>query len=157
MITLSAIGGGVPGTTAELDDATATQFGFKAYLHGTNYAGGNSPTTACAQAGFAVVRAVYVPYATQDGTWRLKFNIVGTFTAASISTLTVTTNGILAKNIANYTQSIAAWFTTSSGSAQQSYIGPNTNQFITNKSIGSCAGVIHSGDIELDSKPTWAY
>ena len=56
-----------------MSNAEATLRGLKQYLHGTAYNGGNAPTVG----GVAgVTRGVFVPYQTQDGTWRLKFNLV---------------------------------------------------------------------------------
>jgi hypothetical protein len=127
------------------------------YRHGFagGYFGGIAPTVTCPQAGFTVLRAVFVPYQMADGVWRLKFNLQGDFTSASVQTITVSVNGILMS--ASYTQSISAIYGGNS-TGLKSYALINSNQLQTTTTASITAnGVCLSGDVELAAKPTWAY
>jgi hypothetical protein len=137
-----------------LSDESATQLGLKQYLHGTNYNGGNAPTVSSAQSGFAVVRAVFIPYKTQSGVWRLRGNVVATFTAAAVTTTSFLVNGIT--SVTGATQAIIA-ITGGGPPGNQSYIQGNGNTFVTVQVSTSVDAIIASFDIELASKPTWAY
>lgn len=147
--------GGLVFSASSLSDAQATILGLKQYLHGTTYNGGNAPTVTSAQSGFAVTRAIFIPYQCQDTTWRLKFNILAKFTSATVSTISCSINGITFKNIAEFYQSVSAFV---NGTLQQSYVNPNTsNVTIIQTSTASAIYFSASGDVELNSKPTWAY
>jgi hypothetical protein len=147
----------LPASNANLDDATATRLGLKQYLHGTTYNGGNAPTVTSAQAGFSVIRALFVPYQVQDGTWRLRFNIMSTFTSASIATVSVSINGITTKNVANAGPALHGLM--GSSTAYFKFYMPANSSSITAEttSATTCNGIYCGGDIELESKPTWAY
>ena len=109
----------------------------------------------CDSLGFTVLRAVFVPYQMADGIWRLKFNLQGDFTSASVQTITVSVNGILMS--ASYTQSISAIYGGNS-TGLKSYALINSNQLQTTTTASITAnGVCLSGDVELSAKPTWAY
>jgi len=145
---------------SSLSDAQATLMGLKQYLHGTAYNSGISPTVTSAQAGFSVIRSVFVPYQTQDGAWRLRFNIAASFTASIISVVSVSINGVVSKNLTQYFQPVFGVFYTVSGTNgfYQSYAGVNNGTLTCQlTSTNNVNGVAFSGDIELDSKPTWAY
>lgn len=155
--TQTSFAGGVVLLSSTLDDATATQLGLKQYLHGTTYNGGNAPTVTCAQSGFTVNRAVFIPYQCQDGSWRLRFNLSATFTAATITSISVSVNGILSKNVSNYFQPISAITVGASAAYQSAYIGPSSANLNFFQGSGTQSGICFSGDVELDAKPTWAY
>ena len=149
-----------PAANSSLDDVTSTRLGLKQYLHGTTYNSGIAPTVSCSQAGTSINRATFVPYQMQDSTWRLKFNINISFTAASIAALpAVNTVGVTFKNVSNHYQSVSASFGgVTTGSLTQARVDPNTNSsFITQTTGTSTNTVFISGDVELESKPTWAY
>lgn len=149
--------GAFPSLTSSLDNQTATQLGLKQYLHGTTYNGGNAPTVTSAQAGFSVTRAVFLPYQTQDGAWRLRLNIATAFTSASLTTTTLSINGITFKNISGYSQPISVTLpgTVTVGRA---FANENTSQLRWDLSVATTVtGMNFSGDVELDLKPTWAY
>lgn len=148
--------GAFPSLTSSLDNATATQLGLKQYLHGTTYNGGIAPTVTSSQAGLIVDRAVFIPYQTQDGAWRLKCNVATRFTSATVTSVTTTVNGITSKNISNINQAISVIFQ-NSGTLSQSYIASNTNNFVTGVASSTQTGVAFYADIELNAKPTWAY
>ena len=155
----------MPASNSNLDDASATRLGLKQYLHGTAYSGGSSPTLngpyiTCNQAGFSVVRGVTVPYQVQDGTWRLRISFVATITATSSAiNTTVGINGVTFKNLTNYYQALSGGNAgTSLGNFQRSITNPNTGQIFFDTAAGTSVTIIMvSGDVELDSKPTWAY
>lgn len=145
----------MPASNSNLDDATATRLGLKQYLHGGSYFGGLAPTVTSAQAGFAVTRAVFVPYQCQDGSWRLKFNITSSFTSATVSSMAISINGVTFKNVSNCYQSMSGFI---NGNLQQSYANPGASTLTIIQA--STAGAIYwcgSGDIELETRPTWAY
>jgi hypothetical protein len=139
-----------------MGDVLATQLGYKQYLHGTTYNGGNAPTVA--SAGATIVRGVFIPYLTQGGTWRLRFTFNFTMSTATRTNLSTTINGVTFKNVANYLQAVTV--NSAPGSAQNAYQGftlPNTSTVEIYHSSFSTGGYGVSGDVELESKPTWAY
>ncbi len=95
-----------------------------------------------------------VPYKTKDGVWRLKFN--ATFVQPATSSVTLTLTGVSFKT--GYKQAVAFSF--------DSYTGgpPAANQAFTNSGaatiiIGASStftGFEISGDVELDTIPSWA-
>ena len=103
-----------------------------------------------------LVRQTVVPGVTQDqmqdGTWRLKFNIrlAGTTNGGP----TTTVNGVLV----SYNQAVAM----TSDSLNPAYISgfgfiaENNDTFYSRTGSGT-SGIFMSGDIELTSKPSWAY
>lgn len=155
--TQTSFAGGVVLLSSTLDDATATQLGLKQYYHGTTYNGGNAPTTTSGQAGFSVVRALFIPSQMQDGSWRVKFNIVANFTSASISGITLSVANLVFKNTTNFFQPISGFF--ANGTVRYAaYINPNTGDIsLTAISAETTNRVYFSGDVELNAKPTWAY
>jgi hypothetical protein len=98
-------------------------------------------------------RAVGVPYQTLDGTWRLRFNIVGTDTATSSNTYTIT--GVTFKTVTGGQTGAAS----TSGSARSRgtlTIGSGVSTMVAIADAAVTLGtVILSGDVELDSKPTF--
>jgi len=148
--------GAFPSLTSSLDNATATQLGLKQYLHGTTYNGGNAPTVTCSTPGFVVLRATFLPYQIQDGSWRLRFNIYGTGTNANISSTSITTAGVVYKT---GTQVVSSVLLGATYNPSYSYAaGTTSNIQIGTAAVSNNIGEIGvSGDVELESKPTWAY
>lgn len=143
-------------TPADMTDAEATRLGLKQYLHGTTYNGGNAPTVA--GTGATILRGAFLPYQTQDGTWRLKFNFGFTLSSATRTNYVATINGVAAKNITSYHQSVSV--NSSGGTALNAYQGwilQNTGTLNVYHASFTTEGYTVSGDIELESKPTWAY
>lgn len=126
-----------------------TKLGLMQYVSGTNYNGGISPTLS--GTGLATTRGVFVPYQMSDGTWRLKFNF--RVTATSTTQLTVTINGVTFKNVSNYFQSVSNF---PGGNYGRGNVNPNTGQITLYSDLTATAWAV-SGDVELESKPTWAY
>jgi hypothetical protein len=143
----------MPSANTNLDNAAATRLGLKQYLHGTSYNGGNAPTVS--GTGYTNSRSVFIPYQMQDGTWRLKFNIYGNVSSSSRTSYTVSINGVTFKS--GHKQSI-------SGSSLDAGTGINpgnayaeTTTLYVYHSTFTTDRYGFSGDVELESKPTWAY
>lgn len=149
---------GLEFTTASLSDVQATRLGLKQYLHGTTYNGGIAPTVTLNAGGgslSSVTRAVFMPYQMQDGTWRLKFNVNVLLDAVARTQVSIAVNGITSKNAG--TQSISAHGNNSSAYVAIQGIDANTNIFNWYGASSFATSYRFSGDIELESKPTWAY
>jgi hypothetical protein len=138
-------------------DAKATKLGLKTYLHGTSYNAGISPTVTSSQSGFSVQRAIFIPYQLQDGSWRIKANVSGIFTSATITTIQMTVNGVTFKNISGYSQPGSVAFAGFSGGCR-AFASEGTGILRSDISGGTTTSEIKFFvDAELDSKPTWAY
>ncbi len=112
-----------------------------------------TPQTALTVTGtnWTTVRAVGVAYSDNNGVWRLKFNLAGSVTGApSATTLTIT--GVVFKNVANYFQTVTAF----GDAAAFGYVIPNTATVACQNVSGTTTAWRLSGDVELDSKPSWA-
>lgn len=142
------------------DNVVATQRGQKTYFHGTTYNGGAAPTVTSdgALSGFSVVRAAFQPRQMQDGSWWCKGNVVATFTSTTFSSEAFSVNGLTSKNTTNYIQNFSGHTNNYNGSAR-CQIGASSGSFSVTllTSTGSTTAVRFNFDIELDSKPTWAY
>jgi len=117
--------------------------------------GQSALTVTSTVAGWTTARAVGVYYQDQDGNHRLKFNIAGTVTTGTYTGGTWTISGVTFKNISNYYQAIAPFSNASNGTS--GYVSPGLATIIIFHA--SSAGTDRyglSGDIELDSKPSWA-
>ena len=114
-------------------------------------------TVTSSAAGWSTVRASGVYYQDQDGNHRLKFNIAGTQNSGTITTETLTITGVVAKNVSGYYQPVSAILVGSgSGSYQQAYASPGLSTITINfTSNTGTTGACVSGDIELDSVPSW--
>ena len=119
----------------------------KQYVGGTDFT-----ITSDAVATVVFIRSVIVPYQTYDGAWRARININLSHGSDAAHNITIT--GITFKNVSSYFQAM----TGAGGSAADSgriYARPNEEVITVNFSAGATATRI-SGDVELDSKPTWA-
>lgn len=126
-----------------------TKMGLMVYRHGTTYNGGNAPTVT-GTAGFALSFSSFRPYQMADGTWFLHFNIHYSHTASATADISV--NGITAVAFQPITvRDLSGTFT--AGSGQTSAGSSMPIRFSTTNS----GDVAVSGNIELASKPTWAY
>lgn len=114
-------------------------------------------TVSCAQAGFATTRAVATAYMDNNSVWRMTFNLVGTFTSASVTAITVSITGTVFKT--GFGQAVngyiggggSAGFQSAATSSGTGNISVNyAATFTTATSVGV------SGDVELDAKPSWA-
>jgi hypothetical protein len=149
-----------PAYNTNLDNATATRLGLKQYLHGTTYNGGNAPTVTLSSGGgtlSAITRAIFVPYQCQDNTWRMRFTVNAVVSSATRTSAFFAVAGVTTKNVAGYAQSIAASEGNGSITTTTAYCDSNANTFGLFHASGSSTIYRLSGDVELESKPTWAY
>lgn len=142
--------------TAVADWIVSFKYDGIAYLHGTTYNGGNAPTVASNAGNWVVTRAIFYPYQTQDGIWKLRFNIRGTTDGAS-SPWYLYVSGIVFKNVADFVQATTGWYTGSTSIYPIYLVAiPNTNNIQMYYSSSVTTATV-SGDVELNLKPTWAY
>ena len=95
--------------------------------------------------------ALGIPYKTIDGAWRLRFNILGSTTVTSSFSLTI--SGVV------FTGNDAVSITTDGGTrlAGASYTNAGAATFLCVALAGVSLGTVKaSGDVRLNSKPTWA-
>lgn len=127
----------------------------KQYVWGVTYPNGTM-TISSGNAGWAVQRAVFLPYQTSDGAWRMQFSLSATFTSTSTSAVTWTVTGITYKSSTNFYQAGSGiWFGSAQGAQSYATSGGNT-WTVTSSSAATVTGLACAGDVELDSKPTWA-
>jgi hypothetical protein len=138
---------------AALPEATSTTpgavVGLKQYVGGVDFSivgEGSNPLPA----GWNLRRAIAIPYQTLDGAWRMQFNLSASITSSTAAKFSIT--GITTKNDSNYFQVLA---TLGTGVGGYAYMDPN-NSKITWASETPYSNLVVNGDIELDSKPTWA-
>jgi hypothetical protein len=144
-----------PNTNSGLDDATATRLGLKQYLSGTAYNSGIQPTVTSSVGVWTTSRASFVPYQMQNGTWRLKFNIAGSWTVGQ-SSASMTVNGVTFFFSGGIRQAVTINNAGGAPQAQYAYT-ENTGANIFFNQGSTNTALLLSGDVELDSKPTWAY
>jgi len=136
-----------------MSNAAATTLGRKQYLWDVAYNGSITPSLSGTN--FTATRGVFIPYKMQDGTWHLRANIKGSLSAAATSS-SVALNGVVFKNASR--QAILAYSQTGgAGKAMTTaYAIPNDNNMYW-ASGANMDDPIYSFDVELESKPTWAY
>jgi hypothetical protein len=99
-------------------------------------------------------RAVAIPYQTNDGTWRLRFNIVYQVSTASRTSLTMTISGVVFKNSTASPQYVSCSNQASPVTSSETVI--NTGNVFVFHNTANTAKYLFYGDVELESKPTWA-
>jgi hypothetical protein len=109
-------------------------------------------TVTSAQAGWSTTRAVGIFYADSNGVWRMRFNITGSFTSDTVTTVNLTLTGITFRNEPNQAVS-AYWGSNVSVVPRASAVGGN-NYISAESSSTTAAGIGVSGDVELASEPT---
>jgi hypothetical protein len=144
----------MPATNTNLDNASATRLGLKAYAHGGSYVSGLAPTIALSSGGgtlSSVTGSSFIPYQMQDGNWRMRFNfrVVVSSTARTIADFTVV--GITYKNAGDL--SLSSY----TGVISNAFAVANSNTLEVFHSSTSTTFYAVSGDVDLASKPTWAY
>lgn len=108
------------------------------------------------QAGWVQTRAVGIYYQDQDGNHRLKFNLDGSHTTATVTSLTLTIAGVTFKN-ASSVQACAGFYRGTGAVVPRVFANPNTSNInVDSASATGTSGMMVSGDVELDSKPSWA-
>jgi hypothetical protein len=124
------------------------------YLGGSTYNGGVTltvtPSVSPTSSSYK-----FIPYQMADGSWRMKFNIGVVFAANQISS-TLTVTGITFKSSGAIAYQSASVANNSAPAAVQGICDNTTNTIRFFSASGATIWGI-SGDVELDSKPTWAY
>lgn len=85
----------------------------------------------------------------------MKFNIHGSVSAATRSSYAISLTGVTFKNIANFFQSVSG----NARNATTNYVSectPNSGTITAYHASVSSTEYMFSGDVELESKPTWA-
>ena len=135
--------------------ANSTEFGLVAPRRGQQALTVTGTTTGTV-ASTSNIRSVGIYYQDQDGNHRFKFNIVhsvgnGTYTGCSFSI-----TGVTFKNTANFFQPVSCGVSGQTP-AMQARAEPNSSIVqVFNASIAGINGYSVSGDVELESRPTWA-
>lgn len=153
----------LPAPTA-YSDVVATRMGLKQYVHGGSYTGSPNAPTITLSANLdgtspiplTNARGTFIPYQLSDGTWRMKFNFQTVANSTYLSG---------AFNIAGVSFAAGAFGTL--GQALSHTNGDGLSKYAIARS--DYAGKIQhagtnarsewsiSGDVELTTKPTWAY
>lgn len=150
----------MPATNTSLDNASATRLGLKEYYqdtaHSGTYNGGLAPTVTLQAGGgtlTTVDHAVFIPYQMQSGTWRMRFNVKVTLSSAVRTAARIAVNGVTtaAHDQAHYGSNVVGLAI----SGMQSTA--STGRFEVGHASGTTSIYVYGGDVELASKPTWAY
>jgi hypothetical protein len=129
----------------------------KQYLGGNTY---NSVALNVTGTNYTLSAGVFIPYAVIDADstssykWRLRFNVVGILSVPATS-ITISIAGVTFANRANFYQPVATSSWNAATNAYRAIVIPNASQ-ITASASGVTDGWGFSGDVELNSKPTWA-
>lgn len=131
-----------------------TRLGLMQYTGGVAY---NNAVTLTVSSGGALTASSYkfVPYQMADGTWRLRFNFSITLSASAASN-TFTVTGVTFKNISGTAYQAASAVNSAVPAGLAALCDNNTNTVRCFSTITANQWGI-SGDVELESKPTWAY
>lgn len=137
-----------------MSDELATKLGLKVYQAGTLYNNGISPTITGTN--WTTVLGLFIPKMMNDGTWRCAFNIYGQQTNGS-ATKTISINGLTWKN---HAAEFAVYTNQSSDNTSYSIVmvaNPNTGNITTLWNSSNNLSWSACGELDLNSKPTWAY
>lgn len=140
-----------------MSDAVATRLGYKQYVHNTAYSGGNTPTVTLAGGGGTLTSTdlgVFIPYQVQDGSWRMRFNVVITVSSTTRTDATINVAGVT--NHATVRQAIGGHLDSVTSPHRVSATENAGNYSIAHASASSTI-YRYFGDVVLASKPTWAY
>lgn len=102
----------------------------------------------------SVKRAVAIFYQGTDLAWRMRFNVRVTFTAKTVTSVTVPVTGVLFSNASsgNNYQAVTCFLDTAAPIQNLAY--PNTANLYCTLASTSVSAVTFSGDVELESEPT---
>ncbi len=146
-----------PATPMQLSDAKATQLGLKKYAHGTTYYVGIAPTITLGAGGgtlSSIDNSAFYPYQDQAGTWKLKFHISATVSSASRTSARFDVNGV---TFAAFAQAISGASNASAAATYATTANASGATMTHFHATGTTTSYSLSGDVELASKPTWAY
>jgi hypothetical protein len=103
---------------------------------------------------WTTTRAVGVAYSDTAGIWRLRFNIRGTLSAGT-NALTLTVANTTFKTTTGG-QAVAVRSGSSPAAACAGYVDSGNSSLVVESASGTPTVYAASGDVELDSKPSWA-
>lgn len=142
-------------------NSEATKFGFKTYSHGTTYNNSSAPTVTLNSGGgtlSTVHQADFYPYQVQNGVWRCRFNIDVELSSASRTQVFLSVNGITAKSTgSSFGQAITGSTNPDAATKARCFWQENTSLLKLVHSTATTTNYSFSGDVLLNSKPTWAY
>jgi hypothetical protein len=99
-----------------------------------------------------IVEANFVPYQTASGDWRMTFNFAASHTNSLDGNWTI--SGVTFKNVSNFYQAVSLVLNDAE-QALKAFTQPNTSVIDTRFGTNATDSRI-SGDVLLESKPTWA-
>lgn len=137
--------------------AEATRLGHYVYAHGTTYNGGNAPTVTLSSGGgslSSVNLSQFIPYQMYDGSWRMKFNLRVSVSNTARTTAFFAINGV---TFSSALQAITGDGNTSSATVFAAEATASSNTVGVGHASASTTVYKLSGDVALESKPTWAY
>jgi hypothetical protein len=102
--------------------------------------------------GWTTVAATGFAYADSAGKWRLVFNFTGAISPAA-TTITVAIAGVTFLNVSGFSQSCA--MAGEAGKAARAFCQGNTGNITLDFETGLTYGIA-SGDVALNTEPTWA-
>lgn len=109
--------------------------------------------------GWATISAICIPYKLSDNVWRLIINIYGSANLSAVNTLTLTISGVTFRTGYNQALSLVDENITIRAAEQYSQIrvngGASTFTILWASNVTSNDNLIFSGNVELDSEPTW--
>lgn len=111
-------------------------------------------TATSATAGWATQLCTGIPYKTINGDWRLRFNVIANVTSATLVTTTADLSGVIFKNIDR--QAISAHGNSTSAAVSVAAAIANTGSIVINHASATISQYRFSGDVALESKPSWA-
>ena len=153
----SANGASVFSTSPQgMSDEVATMLGRKHYQHGTTYKNGIAPTITLFSGGgtlSSIEFSQFIPYQTQDGNWRMRFNLKANVSSTSRSNARFAVVGVTFPATGD---AISGGVETSSATTYFAFTESSSN-IGTDHSSTTASGYRFSGDVRLASKPTWAY
>ncbi len=155
-----------PKSATAMDNSEATRLGFFQYLADVSGGGndiaynGGVKATISKSSGTgslsSIRRAVFIPYQMQDGTWRCRFNLDSLWDSQVRTGVTIAINGITFKNTTGSLMPMAVVIDGTIG-AHQGFVNPNANTITFGNGSTATTEYTASGDVELESRPTWAY
>lgn len=126
----------------------STEDGLKQYDESTAYSNG-TPTVTVSSGTWTDAGSVLIPYQTEGGSWRLRFNLHGTMgTSSSNFTITISNVTFDGPNAVAASQFNNSSYYTLRAVANTTSISMNYSNLVTLPHI--------SGDVLLTAKPTWA-
>jgi len=132
--------------------------GSATYLHGTTYNGGIAPTITVTGGGAlsSVDRSSFIPYQLQGGSWRLKIFFTASVASGARTFQRFSVNGVTFLDLING-QALVGIFNNTPPTPMNCYTENNSGAITIEHGSATTTRYIVAGEVELVSKPTWAY